>query len=37
MRDILFLLSTILYDLWVKYHEYLMRECEKAVKKHREQ
>ena len=29
MRDVLLLLSTILYDLWVKY-EYLMRGCQKA-------
>ena len=31
MRDVLHLLSTILYDLYVKQHEYLMRESEKAV------
>ena len=30
MRDVLLLLSTILYDLWVKSYEYLMRRCEKA-------
>ena len=29
IRDILLLLPTILYDLWVKLYEYLMR-CEKA-------
>ena len=30
MRDVLLLLPTILYDLWVKLYEYLMRRCEKA-------
>ena len=33
MRDVLLLLSTILYDLWVKLYEYLMRGCEKAYQK----
>ena len=31
------LLSTVVYDLWVKYHEYLLKECKKDVKKHRQQ
>ena len=29
VRDVLLLLSTILYDLWVKLYEYLMRGSEK--------
>ena len=33
MRDVLLLLSTILYDLWVKLHKYLMREREKIYQK----
>ena len=33
MRDVLLLLSTILYDLWVTLYEYLMRRCEKACQK----
>ena len=33
MRNALLLLSTILYDLWVKLYEYLMRGCEKACQK----
>ena len=33
IRDVLLLLSTILYDLWVKLYEYLMRRCEKACQK----
>ena len=33
MRDVLLLLSTILYDLWVKLYEYLMIRCEKACQK----
>ena len=33
MRDVLLLLSTILYNLWVKLYEYLMRRCEKACHK----
>ena len=33
MRDVLLLLSTILYDLWVKLYEYLMRGCETTCKK----
>ena len=33
MRDVLLLLSTILYDLWFKLSEYLMRECEKGIKR----
>ena len=32
-RDVLLLLPTILYDLWVKLYEYLMRRCEKACQK----
>ena len=35
MRDVLLLLSTILYDLWVKLYEYLMGEdVKKHIKKH---
>ena len=30
MRDVLLLLSTILYYLWVKQHEYLKRESGKG-------
>ena len=37
MRDVLLLLSTILYNLWVNYHEYLKREWQKDLKKHRQQ
>ena len=33
MRDVLLLLSAILYDLWVKQYEYLMRGCDKAGQK----
>ena len=33
MKDVLLLLSKILYDLWVKLYEYLMRGCEKAYQK----
>ena len=33
MIDVLVLLSSILYDLWVKLYEYLMRGCEKACQK----
>ena len=33
MRDVLLLLSRILYDLWVKLYEYFMRGCEKACQK----
>ena len=33
IRDLLLLLYTILYDLWVKLYEYLMRGCEKACQK----
>ena len=33
MRDVLPLLPTILYDLWVKLYEYLMRRCEKNMSK----
>ena len=33
MRDVLLLLSTILYDLWVKLYEYLMRGYENACQK----
>ena len=33
MRDVLLLLSTILYDLWIKLYEYLMRRCEQAYQK----
>ena len=33
MRDVLPLLPTILYDLWVKLYEYLMRRCEKTCQK----
>ena len=33
MSDVLLLLATILYDLWVKLYEYLMRGCEKACHK----
>ena len=32
MRDVFLLLSNIMCDLFVKEHEYLMRECEKSVK-----
>ena len=31
--NVLLLLSTILYNLWVKLYEYLMRGCEKACQK----
>ena len=33
MWDVLLSLSLILYDLWVKLYEYLMRACEKACQK----
>ena len=33
MKDVLLLLSKILYDLWVQLYEYLMRGCEKACQK----
>ena len=33
MRDVLLLLSAILYDLWIKLYEYLLRGCEKACQK----
>ena len=33
MRDVLLLLSTILYDLEFKEYRYLMRECEKGCQK----
>ena len=33
MRDVLLLLSTISYELWVKQGEYLIRECEKGYQK----
>ena len=32
-RDVLLLIPTIVYDLWVKLYEYLMRGCEKACQK----
>ena len=31
VRNVLVLLSTILYDLWFEYNEYLMRESEKGL------
>ena len=33
MRDVLLLLSTILYDLWVIQNDYLMRQREKGCQK----